>query len=35
MNTGSSITCAQFKKSQLYHMIDVILEAGGDQDHAA
>ena len=35
MNTGSSITYAQFKKAQLDHMIDVILEADRDPDHAA
>ena len=29
------MTCAQFKKVQLDHLIDVILEAGGDVDHAA
>ena len=29
------MTCAQFKKYQLDHLIDVILDAGGDPDHAA
>ena len=29
------MTCAQFKKVQLDHLIDVILEAGGDVNHAA
>ena len=29
------MTHAQFKKVQLNHLIDVILEAGGDVDHAA
>ena len=35
MYTGGSITHAQFKKAQLDHLIDVILKAGGDPDHAA
>ena len=35
MLTGGSITHAQFKKYQLDHLIDVILDAGGDPDHAA
>ena len=35
MSTGSSITCAQFKKAQLDHLINVILESSGDSDHAA
>ena len=35
MSTGGSITRAQFKKYQLDHLIDVILDAGGDPDHAA
>ena len=29
------MTHAQFKKVQLDHLIDAILEAGGDNDHAA
>ena len=29
------MTHAQFKKVQLDHLIDVILEAGGDVNHAA
>ena len=29
------MTHAQFKKVQLDHLVDVILEAGGDDDHAA
>ena len=35
MSTGRSITRAQFKKTQLDHLIDVILEAGGDADDPA
>ena len=35
MSTGRSITRAQFKKTQLDHLIDVILEAGGDTDDPA
>ena len=35
MSTGGSITHAQFKKYQLDHLIDVILDAGGDPDHVA
>ena len=35
MSTGGSVTCANFKKIQLDHLIDVILEAGGDADHPA
>ena len=35
MSTGGSIAHAQFKKYQLGHLIDVILDAGGDPDHAA
>ena len=35
MSTGGSITRAQFKKTQLDHLIDVILEAGGDADDPA
>ena len=35
MSTGGSITRALLKKSQLDHLIDVILDAGGDPDHAA
>ena len=29
------MTRAQFKEAQLDHLVDVILEAGGDIDHAA
>ena len=35
MSTGGSVARAQFKKYQLDHLIDVILDAGGDPDHAA
>ena len=35
MSTGGSITHTQFKEYQLDHLIDVILDAGGDPDHAA
>ena len=35
MSTGGSITRAQSKKYQLDHLIDAILDAGGDSDHAA
>ena len=35
MSTGGFITHARFKKYQLDHLIDVILDAGGDPDHAA
>ena len=35
MSTRGSMTRAQFKKAQLDHLVDVILEAGGDIDHAA
>ena len=35
MSSGGSITRALFKKYQLDHLIDVILDAGGDPDHAA
>ena len=35
MLTGGSIAHAQFKKYQLDHLLDVILDAGGDPDHAA
>ena len=35
MSTGGSITRAQFKKTQLDHLIDVILEADGDPDDPA
>ena len=34
MSTGGSMTRAAFKKLQLDHLIDVILEARGDPDHA-
>ena len=33
MSTGGSVTRANFKKRQLDHLIDVILEANGDDDH--
>ena len=35
MSTGGSVTCANFKKRQLDHLIDVILEANSDDDHPA
>ena len=35
MSTGGSVTCANFKRRQLDHLIDVILEANGDDDHPA
>ena len=35
MSTGGSVTCTYFKKRQLDHLIDVILEANGDDDHPA
>ena len=35
MSTGGSMTHAQFKKIQLDHLINEILEAGGDPDHEA
>ena len=35
MSTGGSVTCANFKKRQLDHLIDVILEANGNDDHPA
>ena len=34
MYTSDSTTCATFKKIQLDHVIDVILETAGDPDHA-
>ena len=34
MLSGGSTTHAQFKKTQLNHLIDVILEANGDADDA-
>ena len=33
MSSGGSTTCAAFKKAQLDHVIDIILEAGRDPDH--
>ena len=33
MSTGGSVTHANFKKRQLDHLLDVILEANGDDDH--
>ena len=33
MSTGGSMACAAFKKLQLDHVIDVILEAQGDPDN--
>ena len=33
MSSGGSTTHAAFKKTQLDHVIDIILEAGGDPDH--
>ena len=35
MSIVGSVTCANFKKRQLEHLIDVILEANGDDDHPA
>ena len=35
MSTGGSVTHANFKKRQLDHLIDVILEPNGDDDHPA
>ena len=35
MSSGCSVTCANFKKRQLDHLIDIILEANGDDDHPA
>ena len=35
MPTGGPVTRANFKKRQLDHLIDVILEANGDDDHPA
>ena len=35
MSTVGSVTRATFKKTQLDHLIDVILEANGDDDHPA
>ena len=35
MSTGGSVTRTNFKKRQLDHLIDVILEANGDDDHPA
>ena len=35
MSTGSSVTRANYKKRRLDHLIDVILEANGDDDHPA
>ena len=29
------LTCSTFKKAQLDHVIEIILEAGGDPDHPA
>ena len=34
MSTSGSMTHAAFKKTQLDHVIDVILETAGDPDHA-
>ena len=34
MSTSGSMTCAALKKTQLDHVIDVILETAGDPDHA-
>ena len=34
MSTGGSMTHAAFKKTQLDHLINVILETAGDPDHA-
>ena len=33
MSSGGPMTHAAFKKTQLDHVIDIILEAGGDPDH--
>ena len=33
MSTGGSMTHPAFKKSQLDHLINVILETAGDPDH--
>ena len=33
MSSGGSTTRAAFKKTQLDHVIDIILEADGDPDH--
>ena len=35
MSTGGSMSCAQFKKIQLDHLINEILEARGNPNHAA
>ena len=35
MSIVGTVTCANFKKRQLEHLIDVILEANGDDDHPA
>ena len=35
MSTGGSVTRANFKRRQLDHLINVILEANGDDDHPA
>ena len=34
MSTGGSMTCLTFKESQLEYLIDVILDANGDANHA-
>ena len=34
MSTSGSMTRTAFKKTQLDHVIDVILESAGDPDHA-
>ena len=33
MSSGGFTTRGAFKKAQLDHVIDIILEAGGDPDH--
>ena len=35
MSFAGSMTHATFKKAQLDHLIEIILEAGGDPDHPA
>ena len=35
MSTGGSVTSANFKRRQLDHLMDVILEANSDDDHPA
>ena len=35
MSSVGSVTHANFKKQQLDHLIDVIMEANGDVDHPA